>query len=266
MNKASIAASIVGVALVGLYGYLFYSLFLPPDERLIPQQAAPSISTLNPAKSNVIDVASFHLFGAEKTVEIINENPVIAAKKSTRNYRIAGSAENKVTGQSSVSLEIRPGDFSFYRPNDQIEKGVTFVKIENDSLILDVNGVFERIDNPKAKEQLFIKVSNAQAMRLARAGGYDWGWLHEWDRMTGALILKNLGLVEVDGFFSIDNASPFLLSRKIKPGDRLLAVNGKPLTPANAKELFKDIENNKNYFLLIQNERRRVSVRWSRSG
>lgn len=260
------AGHVIMLALILYQCWLFYVLFanpvLPAAERLAitPELSLPAVK-----KIDVDNLAEAHLFGDVVTATPKPQISIEQAPPSTRSYRIASIAYQAAGGSSSVVLEVQPGDMAFLRPGDAIEQNVILKGVSADAILLETNGRAERIGYVRVRQPVLIKVT-----KTARADGSskkadDWTWTAMWDRLSAEEITQKLGLALVDGRYVVTGESPLLSSWNVAASDRLLAVNGKPLVVGKqTKDQLQPLRQPGTVHLLLENDRRRNLVRWTR--
>lgn len=262
INHVLVGSLSIGVAFQ--LGYLIYCLGVEPHYQ--PTKQTQSAKTVEPASQPTVDsnaIANYHLFGevitqATKPVEIVK--PI---KESNRKIRIAGLAVFANADKSSAMLEVKPGDIEFFKIGDRIDKRTRLTQVQTDSVVIEVNGVPERIDQQKPAWPM-EKIKRA-ASQLKKAAGvkYDWSWLSNWKKMTDAQIASALKIGFNEAGSAVCNkGSPFLQAHHISAGDVLLTVNGISLKVDTVKAAFNDLNTKPSLYFMIQNSELQRGVRW----
>ena len=250
------------IALIAFYGTQFYVLSFGENLQRQLTLSQPKHPVIQNVKIDTSQIDRWHLFGRQATAQQPQRKPALAlAKPSTRSYRIAGMAQANRENLSSVLFETKPGDMAFFLVGDTVEKGVTVKGIQNGSVLLEVNGRLERIDPPVAKEKLFIPVNRSKYQVLNNQ--VDWSWLQEWPRLSNQVVFEKLGLQYSDNRWIIDRRSPLLVSKKLRAGYSVISVNGKTLNDENVKAVFQPLMLGDSFYILVQTDRKRMSVRWN---
>lgn len=265
-KKAGFVASHIALlALIGYQGWCFYQLFTESAQTAI---AAPS-SDVMPAQagSPQIDIeklADAHLFGDQLVEQPKPQVTIEQAPPSTREYRIASIAHTSVGGLSSVVLEVTPGDMRYFRLGSQVEPGVLLKDVSGNAILLETNGRPERIEYIKVKQPMFIRVTKATKGKESKQKE-DWAWTEQWDKLAVSEVLNRLGLSLINGSYVITGESPLLSNWNVAASDSLLAVNGKPLVVGKEiKGQLQPLSQPGTVHLLLENDRRRNLVRWTR--
>lgn len=253
------------LALILYQGWLFYALLTRP----IAQESAQKVIQPQPAqvesRINIDNLAEAKLFGDIVTATPKLQVSIEQVPPSTRSYRIASIAYQAAGGSSSVVLEVEPGDMAFLRPGDAIEHNVILKDISADAILLETSGRAERIEYVRVRQPVLIKVA-----KTARADGSakkadDWTWTAKWNQLSAEDVTQKLGLALMDGRYVVTGESPLLSSWNVAASDRLLAVNGKPLVAGKEiKDQLQPLRQPGTVHLLLENDRRRNLVRWTR--
>lgn len=86
-------------------------------------------------------------------------------------------------GKSSALLEIRPGDIEFFKIGDRIGEHVRLFQVHGNSVVIEVNGMPERISLQKSAWPMErIRLSSSGGRRKASGAAYDWSWLSNWEK------------------------------------------------------------------------------------
>lgn len=265
-NALFVTAHLVTLALILNQGRLFVELLwledsnesietVRVDQTVIPVKKTPDINSLVEANIFGIPVGE-----APKPAVKIEQ-----AAPSTKPYRIAGIAFNKGSETASVVMEVRPGDFGFFKHGDEIEPGVSLTSISDKAVLLDVSGRAERVEYVGVRQPVLIRVQEKERGLEQASKSVDWTWASEWNQLSNEIILKKMGLAYVEGRYVIEAGSLLLNNWSVSPGDVLLSVNGVSLVKGSTpKEVLRPLSRLDTVHLLLENSRRRNLVRWRR--
>ena len=258
------AAHIAMLALIGYQGWLFVKLFYLDDgagnHYVTPKSAPPPINKVK-SQTSINELVDAHIFGIQGMERPNIEEKPKPAVPSTKPYRIAGLAYGGSDNQSSVVLEIKPGDMVFLRPGDTIEPGVALEAVDKDEILIQSNGRRERIAYVKVRQPVLIKVKESKTTDRSQRHD-DWEWLKMWDQLSVEQILKELGIVSKLDKYTITEESPLLANWNISPGDVLLSINGHALADGESiKSILRPLILGETT-LVIENTKRRNLIRW----
>lgn len=259
-----IAAHVAMLALIGYQGWLFVKLFYLDDGvgfHDVKSASAPPPMDKVKSPVSIDTLVDAHIFGVQGTEKPSIEEKPNPAVPSTKPYRIAGLAYGGNDNQSSVVLEIKPGDMVFLRPGDVIESGVSLESVGKDEIVIQSNGRRERIAYVKVRRPVLIRVKENETPDGNQRHD-DWEWLKMWDQLSVDRILSKLGIVRKLDKYIITEESPLLVNWNISPGDVLLSVNGRVLADGESVKFVLQPLSVGETTLVVENMKRRNLIRW----
>ncbi len=265
-----LSAHVVLVALIVIQLWRIAELLVQDSAHdLVSRISQQHISILQSgSKRDIEALVSASVFGLEQQAGQVSATvKPESAPASARSYRIASLAYSSQPASASVVLEIRPGDMELFKVGDEVEPGVHLDTIYSNGILIQSSSRAERIDYVRVRQPALIRV------RADREGGgsndrriVEWSWLDQWERLGAEEVLSRLGLRKHGTQFIVESQSILLSVWGLSSGDRVLSLNGVPLNDSdNIKTVLDPIRLGGVVHMLVENDRRRSLVRWSRS-
>lgn len=243
---------------------------------VLPEPAkAKQVSTVVVQKH---DMASWNLFGEAEQGDS-TETEEINAPKTRLRLSLMGvfMAENAQQSSAIIAEQGREGEF--FKVGDRVQGRARLSKVYEDKVILDNSGKFETltfedaekiagsiVSQPKTSPTKKNKTNNlAYKQRLRTIKTPEQFVEFAKDELSNPeQALKNLGLTATDGGYVLKGASSMLTRIGMKPGDKLISVNGNTLgDPEQDKLLIDEVYASGSAKIVIERGSRRMTINHS---
>lgn len=221
-------------------------------------------------------LASLDLFGSAASAPSAPTEEINAPKTRLR-LLLMGVFVAADKSQSSAIIAEQGRDGEFFKVGDRVQGRALLSQVYEDKIILDNNGKFETLTFEESQAALKGITANAapkksknkplankkefrkELMKIRTADQFV-----EFARdqlQDPQQAMKNLGITPTAGGYIISPSSTMLLSIGMKPGDKLVSVNGYPLgDPEQDKALIDEVYASGNASLVIERGSRRMTI------
>jgi type II secretion system protein C len=126
---------------------------LPESPRVYTPTNLPGPTATEAKKRNYIQQAEFiskaYLLG-KPDVEVVQQIAVVEEAPETRlNYKLRGIYYSKNDRLSSAIIEVKPNKSQYFKLNDELDEKIYIASIEEDHILIDRYGKFERLNLQK---------------------------------------------------------------------------------------------------------------------
>lgn len=224
-------------------------------------------------------IANLHLFGDAAAAPTTPQEEINAPKTRLRLLLMGVFvAANKTESSAIIAEQGRDGEF--FKVGDRVQGRALLSQVYEDKVILDNGGKFETLTFDESQKALQGITANAapvkkneapatnkkefrkELMKIRTAEEFVGFAKDQLEDPTQAL--KNVGIEPTDGGYIVTPASTMLLSIGMKPGDKLISVNGHQLgDPEQDKTLIDEVYASGNASLVIERGSRRMTINHS---
>lgn len=220
-------------------------------------------------------LAKLDLFGSAASTPVAVQEEINAPKTRLR-LLLMGVFVAADKSQSSAIIAEQGRDGEFFKVGDRVQGRAVLSQVYEDKIILDNAGKFETLTfeetekalrgitaqapvKPKETTQTTPKEFRNELKKIRTAEEFvDFAR----DQLKNpAQAIKNLGVEPTDGGYIVSPSSTMLLSIGMKPGDKLISVNGHQLgDPAQDSTLIDEVYASGNARLVIERGSRRLTI------
>lgn len=228
------------------------------------------------------DMASWHLFGkADEVVQDVQEE--INAPKTRLRLMLLGVFVAANKSQSSAIIAEQGRDGEFFKVGDRVQGRTRLSQVYEDKVILDNSGKLETLtfeDTNKLSSGITQSASKPKAAKpkvakRRKSGGFknalrkiktpDQFVDFAKDQLQDPeQALKDIGLKSAGDGYVLTNSATMLMSLGMKPGDKLISVNGHSLgDPEQDKTIIDEVHASGNASIVIERGSRRMTINHS---
>lgn len=253
--------------------------------KLVLPEASKGQSAATNTGGQSYDMASWHLFGeANEVVPDVQEE--INAPKTRLRLVLLGVFVATDKTQSSAIISEQGRDGEFFKVGDRVQGRTRLSQVYEDKVILDNSGKLETLTfedgnklgagitqtaNPKkttnkAKPKKPTSKSSRDFKRAIRKiktpdEFVDFAKDQLQDPQQA---MKNMGLKSAGNGYVLTNSATMLMSIGMKPGDKIISVNGHSLgDPEQDKTLIDEVRASGNASIVIERGSRRMTINHS---
>jgi len=223
-------------------------------------------------------LAKLDLFGSASSEPVAVQEEINAPKTRLR-LLLMGVFVAADKAQSSAIIAEQGRDGEFFKVGDRVQGRAVLSQVYEDKIILDNNGKFETLtfdETEKALKGITAAAAPAkpkptlsnqkefrkELMKVRTAEEFVDFAREQLENPAQAI--KNLGVEPTEGGYIVSPSSTMLLSIGMKPGDKLISVNGHQLgDPAQDRTLIDEVYASGNASLVIERGSRRMTINHS---
>lgn len=224
-------------------------------------------------------LAKLDLFGSAAVASSAPQEEINAPKTRLRLLLMGVFVAAEKT-QSSAIIAEQGRDGEFFRVGDRVQGRALLSQVYEDKVIIDNNGKFETLTFEESQKALQGITANAAPVKpLEKPAVSQKEFRKELMQVRTAdqfvdfareqlqdpqQAMKNLGVEPTDGGYIVSPSSTMLLSIGMKPGDKLISVNGNQLgDPEQDRTLIDEVYASGNASLVIERGSRRMTINHS---
>jgi len=228
------------------------------------------------------DMAQWHLFGeADEVVQDVQEE--INAPKTRLRLMLLGVFTAADKSQSSAIIAEQGRDGEFFKVGDRVQGRTRLSQVYEDKVILDNSGKLETLtfeDSNKLAAgitQSTSKPKKTTTKRSVRKRGGDFKKALRKIKTPDQFVdfakeqledpqkaLNDIGLKSSGDGYILTNSATMLMSLGMKPGDKLISVNGHSLgDPEQDKTIIDEVRDSGNASIVIERGSRRMTINHS---
>lgn len=228
------------------------------------------------------DMAQWHLFGeADEVVQDVQEE--INAPKTRLRLMLLGVFTAADKSQSSAIIAEQGRDGEFFKVGDRVQGRTRLSQVYEDKVILDNSGKLETLtfeDSNKLAAgitQSTSKPKETTTKRSVRKRGGDFKKALRKIKTPDQFVdfakeqledpqkaLNDIGLKSSGDGYILTNSATMLMSLGMKPGDKLISVNGHSLgDPEQDKTIIDEVRDSGNASIVIERGSRRMTINHS---
>ncbi|WP_396587281.1 type II secretion system protein N [Bermanella sp. R86510] len=221
------------------------------------------------------DMAAWHLFG-EADAEPIMQKTIDAPKTRLR-LVLMGVFVGKSPTESSAIISEQGREGEFFMVGDRVQGRTRLSQVYEDKVILDNSGKLETLTFEESQKILkgissqrtavmgdAKPAENKKEFRQALRGIRTPGEFVEFakEQLTDPdLAMKNLGVTSTGDGYVLTPSATMLMSIGMKPGDKLISINGHQLgDPARDREIIDQVYNSGQATIVIERGSRRLTI------
>lgn len=249
------------------------------DQPVVVLPEASQAQTSVAAIPQSYGLAQMNLFG-EPAATPSAEQQEIDAPKTRLRLLLMGVSVSKDKSQSSAIIAEQGRDGEFFRIGDRVQGRALLSQVYEDKVILDNSGKFETLTFEETQKLLqgftanTPKKTSAEAPKSSRAERAEFKKDLRQVRTAEQFVsfakeqledpnqaMENLGLQATGDGYVLTPASTMLMSIGMKPGDKLISVNGHQLgDPAQDKTIIDEVYASGNASIVIERGSRRMTI------
>ncbi|GAA6135148.1 type II secretion system protein GspC [Oceaniserpentilla sp. 4NH20-0058] len=224
-------------------------------------------------------LAKLDLFGSATQAPSAPQEEINAPKTRLRLLLMGVFVAAEKT-QSSAIIAEQGRDGEFFRVGDRVQGRALLSQVYEDKVIIDNNGKFETLTfeesqkalqgitankapvKPSKKPAVNRKEFRKELMQVRTADQFVNFARQQLQNPQQAM--KNLGVEPTDGGYIVSRSATMLLSIGMKPGDKLISVNGNQLgDPEQDRNLIDEVYASGNASLVVERGSRRMTINHS---
>ncbi len=248
------------------------------DQPVVVLPEASQAQTSVAAIPQSYGLAQMNLFG-EPTTNTSAVQQEIDAPKTRLRLLLMGVSVSKDKSQSSAIIAEQGRDGEFFRIGDRVQGRALLSQVYEDKVILDNSGKFETLTFEETEKLLQGFTANTQkktADKPKSAQKERKEFKQELRRVRTAeqfvdfakeqledpnQAMENLGLQAAGDGYVLTPSSTMLMSIGMKPGDKIISVNGHQLgDPAQDKTIIDEVYASGNASIVIERGSRRMTI------
>lgn len=245
---------------------------------VLPEPSKAGGQSVMSAKSH--DMAAWHLFGkADEVVQDVQEE--INAPKTRLRLLLMGVfvAGNKTESSAIIAEQGRDGEF--FKVGDRVQGRTRLSQVYEDKVILDNSGKLETLTFEEENKlsagitQSAAKPVKPKTNKKRKSGSFkkslrkiktpDQFVDFAKDQLQDpAQAMKDIGLKSAGDGYVLTNSATMLMSLGMKPGDKIISVNGHSLgDPEQDKSIIDEVHASGNASIVIERGSRRMTINHS---
>lgn len=239
----------------------------------------PSKGKAAQAKNESYDIASWHLFGDAADVPVVPQEEISAPETRLR-LVLMGVFMSPNKEQSSAIIAEQGREGEFFLVGDRVQGRARLAQVYEDKVILDNSGKLETLtfeDAAKGASSGFKSAPKKATPKRSNGKRTNKDFRKKLTKIRTPedfvkfakdelesdpyQAMENVGLKQSgDGYEVTENAS-MLKNLGMKPGDKLISINGQPLgDPTSDKELIDEVYAQGNARIEVERDGRRFVV------